>query len=197
MIGILLVEAPILLPLLLGHAKLVCVYHLVHVWKLLVLLFHLPRSHCPADRSSGLRLNPPLAPLTLALGHPLHLHGKQLPGCARGILATTLASAATALESSSLQGRGAAIENEDGPDAKPQQLAYATEEADNVTVAQGVALLVANRFEKLVDPDGSVDSEALAVEGREIGRARTWLHDGPETIDTHDGGFNFKSPSEA
>ena len=56
-----------------------------------------------------------------------------------------------------------------------------------MAVAQGVALLVADCLEKLVNPDGGIDGEALAVERRQVCRARAGLHDGPEALNTHGG----------
>lgn len=61
-----------------------------------------------------------------------------------------------------------------------------------MTVAQGVALLVAYGLQKLVYPDGGVDGEALAVQRGEIGGARTGLEDLPEAVDTHDEGVSMR-----
>jgi hypothetical protein len=54
-------------------------------------------------------------------------------------------------------------------------------------VAERIALLVAHGFEKLVYPNRGVDSEALPIERRKVGRPRAWLHDGPETVHAHGG----------
>lgn len=58
-----------------------------------------------------------------------------------------------------------------------------------MTVAEGVALFVAHSFEELIDPDGSINGEALAVEGGEVGRPRAGLDDLPETLNTHPDDF--------
>ena len=52
-------------------------------------------------------------------------------------------------------------------------------------VAERVAFFVAHGFEELVDPDGGVDSEALAVECRERGGTRRGREDGPEACYSH------------
>lgn len=83
------------------------------------------------------------------------------------------------------QGRRATIEHKDGQDAEPEQLADAAEEPYDVGVAQGVTFLVADCFEELVDPDGSVDGETLAIESCEVGWTGAGLDDRPETVDTH------------
>ncbi len=183
MVGILLVEAAVPLAVLLRHAELVGIDDLVHGGQLFLLLFGL----------LGGSLGTPLTLLVLLLGHALHLHGEQLPGGARGILAAALASPASGLEGGALQGGSAAIKDEDGLHAMPQQLADAAEEADDVAVAQGVALLVTDGFEELVNPDGGVDSEALSVEGGEVRGAGAGLRDGPESLDTHGGLRDWKT----
>lgn len=54
-----------------------------------------------------------------------------------------------------------------------------------MAVAEGIALFVAHSFEELVNPNGSINGEALAVKGGEISRARTRLDDLPEALNTH------------
>jgi hypothetical protein len=54
-----------------------------------------------------------------------------------------------------------------------------------VRVSECVAFFVAHGFEELVDPDRSVDGEALAVECRERGGTRGGREDGPEACYSH------------
>lgn len=124
--------------------------------------------------------------LALVLGEALHLDGQQLAGGSHGIIATTFSSSLAVRDGLALQGRGASVEDEYWADAEPKQLAYATEEADNVGIAEGVAFLVSYGFQELVDPDRGIDGETFAVQGSKVGRSRAWLNDGPEAIHTHD-----------
>ena len=50
---------------------------------------------------------------------------------------------------------------------------------------QRVAFLVAHRLEELVDPDGGVHGQALAVQGVDLDGAGAWVQNGPEAGDTH------------
>lgn len=70
-----------------------------------------------------------------------------------------------------------------------EELADAAKEADDVAVAEGMAFLVANSFQELVDPDRSVDGETLPREGFELDGACAGLDDGPEARDAHGGGL--------
>jgi len=139
MVGVLLVEPPRLGLFLLRHA------YLSHVSDI-----------CRARSSSVLFLEAGLArgnfhvlllllaPLLLFNGDALHLHGQQLAGGPDGIVATALAPALALLDGGALEGGRAAVEDEDGQDAEPKQLANAAEEANDVRVAQRIALLVAH-----------------------------------------------------
>lgn len=91
------------------------------------------------------------------------------------------------MDGGALESRSAAVEDEHRFDAVPEQFAYSTEEADDMTVTEGVAFFVAHGFEELVDPDGGVDGQAFAVERGEVGWPGAGLEDGPETVDTHGG----------
>lgn len=53
-------------------------------------------------------------------------------------------------------------------------------------VAQSVSLFVADGFEELVYPDGSIYRKAFAVKGRERRWASARVEDRPEAMDTHD-----------
>lgn len=55
-------------------------------------------------------------------------------------------------------------------------------------IAQRVAFFVADGFEELVNPDGGIDGEAVAVEGFEGSRASGGTHDRPESCNSHSGG---------
>jgi hypothetical protein len=90
------------------------------------------------------------------------------------------------MQGGAFQGGRAAVEDKDGLDAIPKELANAAEEANNMAVAQSIALLVANGLEELVDPDGSINGETLVVEGGEVRGTSAGLHDGPEALNTHD-----------
>lgn len=86
-----------------------------------------------------------------------------------------------------LSAGGAAVKDKDGFDAVEEELADSAEESYDVAIPQGVSLFVSDGFEELVDPDGGVDGQALAVQCFEFGRACAWLDDGPEAGDTHGG----------
>jgi len=81
--------------------------------------------------------------------------------------------------------RCAAIEDEDGLDAEEEQFTDTPEETHNVRVTQSIAFFIAHCFEKLIDPDGGIDCEALLVEGREGCWTSGGREDGPEACDTH------------
>lgn len=91
------------------------------------------------------------------------------------------------MDGGALEGGSTAIEDEHRLDAVPEKFAYSTEETDDVGVAKSVAFFVADGFEELVDPDGGVDGQALAVEGGQVGWAGARLEDGPEAVHTHGG----------
>lgn len=52
-------------------------------------------------------------------------------------------------------------------------------------VAQSVSFFIAHGLEKLVDPNGGIDSEAGAIEGLKSNGACTGMQNGPETCNTH------------
>jgi len=54
-----------------------------------------------------------------------------------------------------------------------------------MAVAKGVAFFVADSFQELVNPDRGIDSEALAVEGCQVGWACGGGEDCPEGLDAH------------
>jgi hypothetical protein len=110
---------------------------------------------------------------------PLHLHGQQFPSSPHGIFPSTLAPRLSGSDGLSLQRRSAAIEHEDRFDAKEEELANAAEKADDMTVPQGVAFLVANGFEELVNPDGGIDGQAFTVQCLYFDGSRAWLQDLP------------------
>jgi hypothetical protein len=93
----------------------------------------------------------------------LHLNRQEFACGPCGILSPTLSPRFAVADSLSLERRSAAIEYEDGLDAEEEELAYTAEEANNMTVPQGIALFITDSFEELVDPDGCVDGEALLV----------------------------------
>lgn len=57
-----------------------------------------------------------------------------------------------------------------------------------MAVTEGIALFVAHGFEELVNPNGSINGQALAVQGGEVGGPRAGLDDLPEALNTHLGG---------
>jgi len=176
MVRVLFEELPRLLSLLPRHADFINVDDVVRIGYLLLRLL-------------SFSLNAPVRiafpSLLFLFCDALHLYSQQLPGSANCILSAAFAALLTTLDRLALEGRSATIEYEDGLDAKPKELADATKEADDVRVPQRIALLVTNRLEKLVYPDGGIDSEALSVEGCEVRRARARLHNCPETVHTH------------
>jgi hypothetical protein len=132
-----------------------------------------------------------LALLLFFLSSALHLDSKELSRRPHGIFPPALAPRLAVVDGLPLEGWGAAIEDEDGLDAEEEQLAYPTEEADNVAVPQRVALLVAHSFEELVYPDGRIDGEPLLVQRLDLDGSRAGLEDGPQAGDTH-GGLRMK-----
>ena len=54
-----------------------------------------------------------------------------------------------------------------------------------MAVVEGVAFLVADSFEELVDPDRGVDGETFVGEGIELDGAGTGRENGPEALNTH------------
>jgi hypothetical protein len=129
-----------------------------------------------------------LLPLLLFLfSAPLHLNRKQLARRPRRIIPPPLSPLLARANDIPLQRRGAAVKDKDGFDAVEEELADSAEESYHMAVPQGVSLFVSDGFEELVDPDGGVDGQSLAVQRLEFRRARAWLHDGPETGDTHGG----------
>jgi hypothetical protein len=115
----------------------------------------------------------------------LHLYGQQLTSRSNSIFATALASALSVLNSLSLENRRTTIENEDRLDTEPEKFTNATEETNDMRIAQGVSFLVTHGFEKLVDPDRGIDGEALTIESRKVRRPGAWLDDRPKTVHTH------------
>lgn len=67
-----------------------------------------------------------------------------------GLGVFTLAAACN--DSAALEGRGPAVEDEDRLGAEEKKFANATEEAQQMGVANHFALLVAHRFDKLYHP---------------------------------------------
>lgn len=63
----------------------------------------------------------------------------------------------------SLQRWRATIEYEDRLDPEEKELADAPEKSYDVAIAEGIAFLVTDSFEKLVDPDGRIYGNALLV----------------------------------
>lgn len=54
-----------------------------------------------------------------------------------------------------------------------------------MAVTEGISLLVAHGFQELVDPNGSINREALAVQCGQIGGPRAGLNDLPKALNTH------------
>lgn len=172
MILVLSLECAVLHSLLLGLQNLFGIYQVL--WYVLLAL--------------SSRVSHGLFPLLfLLLSRPLHLYGQQLPSRPDCILPPALAARFTVADGLTLEGGGAAIENEDGLDADEQQLADPAEETDDVAVAQGVSFLVAHGFEELVDPDGGIHGEPLLVQGLNLDGPRAGLQHSPEAGDTHCG----------
>jgi hypothetical protein len=117
----------------------------------------------------------------------LHLHGEQLAGRSHSIFATAFSSSLSLLDRLALENGGAAIKDKDRLDAEPEELAYTTKETDYMRVAQSVSFPVAHSFEELVNPDGRINGETLAIESREVRGPSAWLDNGPEAVNTHDG----------
>ncbi|SRR5712671_811531 len=64
-----------------------------------------------------------------------------------------------------LQCRGTSVEHEDRLDSVEEEFGDPTEEAQNVRVDQGPALLVTHGGLELVDPDARVDGKRFALHG--------------------------------
>ena len=71
--------------------------------------------------------------------------------------------------------RRSAIEDEDWLDTKEEQLADSPKEANNMTVAQCISFLVADCFEKLVDPDTRINCESFPIQRLEFDRPSAWV----------------------
>lgn len=54
-----------------------------------------------------------------------------------------------------------------------------------MAIPQRISFLVAHGLEELVDPDGSIDGEALLVQRFDLDWPRAGLQNGPEAGDTH------------
>jgi len=65
----------------------------------------------------------------------------------------------------SLQRRGTSVEHEDGLDPIEEEFADPTEEAQDVCIDQGPALLITHGGLELVDPDAGVDGKCFALHG--------------------------------
>lgn len=72
-----------------------------------------------------------------------------------------VAVAAAGGEGAALEGGGGAVEDEDGLGAEKEELAYATEEAEKVGVADHLPLLVPHRLHELHHPYACVDRQLL------------------------------------
>jgi len=165
-----LLEFSILLALLLGHLQLIDIDQIIG--DLFLVRFG------ASGRGS-------LAVCLFFFRESLHLEGEQFPSSACGILPSTFPSLLASINGLTLEHWSAAIEDEDGLDADEEQLADAAKEADDMTVSQGIALLVADCLEKLIDPDGRVNGETLLVQSLDLDRSSAWLHHSPEAGDTH------------
>lgn len=75
------------------------------------------------------------------------------------------AEAAACDDGAALEGRGSAVEDEDGLGAEEEKLANATEEAEQMGVANHFALLIAHRFDELHHPYARVNGEGFSGEG--------------------------------
>jgi len=128
-----------------------------------------------------------LPPPLLLLRRALHLQREQLARRPHGILPPPFPPRLPRADGLPLERGGAAVEDEDGLDADEEQLADAAEEADDVAAAQRISLLVAHRFQELVDPDRGVDREAFLVQCFDLDGPRAGLQDGPEAGDSHGG----------
>jgi hypothetical protein len=120
----------------------------------------------------------------------LHLDSQKLTSCPHGIVPSSFSPTLPVQDGLALEGGGTAVKYENRVDAEPEKFANAAEEADDVGVSQGVAFLVSDGLEELVDPDGGIYGKPLAIECCEVGRPRAGLHDLPESVYTHDGGFD-------
>ena len=116
----------------------------------------------------------------------MHLKGKQLASGTGGIFSSSFSSLFASVDGGALEGRGTSIEYEDWLDTEVEELADAAEEANDVTVPEGVAVLVTNGLQELVDPDGGIDGEALFVQRFYLDRSSTRLNEGPQAGDTND-----------
>lgn len=94
-----------------------------------------------------------------------HLRQQELLGSLADLSLRSIAVPAPGGERAALQRRRGAIEDEDGADAKIEELAYAAEEPQQVRVADHLSAVVPHRPHELHHPDARVHSDALPSQG--------------------------------
>lgn len=75
------------------------------------------------------------------------------------------ALAAAGDDGAAFESGGSTVEDEDGLGAEEKELANATKEAKQMSVANHFALVVAHRFDELHHPNAGIDGEGFSGEG--------------------------------
>lgn len=90
-----------------------------------------------------------------------------------------------AYDSEPFEGWGATVKDKDGLDVKVEQFADAAIEAEDVSVSDGLPVLVAHAPEELMEPDTCVDGEVFVGEGVHLDGACYRMEQLPQTLHSH------------